>query len=154
MEERHSAPSPSCRERGCPFNLSTQMTTHPLLATLRRLRRALGRAGLARVVVGVWLAVHGFSVTAVPVADALAGHADEVVAHWEDAQDTSCPPQHDPATCQLCQQIGTSLSDGPASRVAPVAVVRGAGLPPRGEGTGACEASLRGAPDPRGPPTV
>lgn len=130
------------------------MPSLPLLASLRRLRRAIGRAGLARVVVGAWLAVHGFAVMAAPVADALAGHTDSVVAHWEDAQDTSCPPLHDPATCQLCQHIGASLSDGPAARVAPVAVVRDAGLPPRGDGTEACEAALRGAPDPRGPPRV
>lgn len=154
MEERRDPPSAPCRERGCPLTHSPVISALRLVAFLRRSRRALGRAGLARVVVGAWLAVHGFAVTMAPVADAVAGHAESVVAHWEDAQDTSCPPLHDPATCQLCQQIGTSLSDGPAARVAPVAIVRSAALPPHSDGLGACEAALRGAPDPRGPPTV
>lgn len=126
----------------------------PLTASPRRFRRALGRAGLARVVIGLWLAVHGFAVTLAPVADAMAGHAESVVAHWEDAQDTSCPPLHDPATCQLCQHLGTTLSDGPVARVAPVAVARVSGQRPRTEGLAACASALRGAPDPRGPPTV
>lgn len=126
----------------------------PSLPFLRRPRRALGRGGLARLVVGVWLAIHGLVAVGGPVADGLLGHGDPVTAHWEDAQDTSCPPQHDPATCQLCQQIVTSLPDGPTVRVAPVAVVRAAGVLPLGLGLGAYEAARRGAPDPRGPPAA
>jgi hypothetical protein len=112
------------------------------------------RGGLARAVVGVWLAIHGLVAVAVPVADGMLGHGDPVIAHWEDAQDTSCPPQHDPATCQLCQQIITSLNDGPVERVAPVTVVRAAVVLPLDLGLGAYETARRGAPDPRGPPSA
>lgn len=125
-----------------------------LPSTLRRTQRALRRGGFARLVIGVWLAVHGFVVAAAPLADAMAGHVESVVAHWEDAQDTSCPPQHDAATCQLCQQLNTSITDDLADRAAPVSVVRAAEVLPREQGKRANEAALRGAPDPRGPPAV
>jgi hypothetical protein len=118
------------------------------------LGRSPGRGALARLVVGMWLAVHGLVAVAVPVADGMLGHGEQVVAHWEDAQDTSCPPQHDPATCQLCQQVVTSVNDGPADRVAPVSVRRAAGVRPLDLGLGAYEAARRGAPVPRGPPSV
>jgi len=121
---------------------------------LRRSRRALWRGAVARVVVGLWLAIHAAVAVAAPVADGMLGHGEPVVAHWEDSQDKSCPPQHDPATCQLCQQIVTSLNDGPAERMAPVPVVRAAEVLPRALGLGAYEAARRGAPDPRGPPAA
>lgn len=124
------------------------------LPFLRRPWRALGRGTAARIVVGLWLAVHAAVAIAAPVADGMLGHGEPVIAHWEDAQDTSCPPQHDPATCQLCQQIVTSLNDGPADRVAPVPVVRAAEVLPRALGLGAYETARRGAPDPRGPPAA
>ncbi len=41
---------------------------------------------------------------ALPVADAASVHAP-VVAHWEDASDTACPPQHDQSTCATCQLV-------------------------------------------------
>ena len=126
----------------------------PSVPILCRPRRALGRDGLARLVVKIWLTIHGLVVVGAPVADGLLGHGDPVTAHWEDAQDTSCPPQHDPATCQLCQQIVTSLHDGRTARVAPVAVVRAAGVLPLDLGLGAYETARRGAPDPRGPPAA
>ncbi|MEX2180808.1 MAG: hypothetical protein WD771_02090 [Gemmatimonadaceae bacterium] len=63
------------------------------------------RGRCARVIAGLWLLAHVGVVAAVPVIDARAGHADRVVAHWEDANDTSCPAQHDLAACQLCQQV-------------------------------------------------
>ncbi|HEX4932594.1 MAG TPA: hypothetical protein VFV33_05400, partial [Gemmatimonadaceae bacterium] len=92
---------------------------------LRRARTAHGRVALARTVVGVWLAIHAVVAFAAPVADAIAGgHAEAVVAHWEDANDTSCPPRHDPATCQVCQVVPARVGDGATVRVAPVAVRR------------------------------
>jgi hypothetical protein len=124
------------------------------LPFLRWPQRTNWRGGLARALVGVWLAIHGLVAVAMPVADGMLGHGDPVIAHWEDAQDTSCPPQHDPATCQLCQQIITALNDGPVDRVAPVTVVRAAGVLPLGLGLGAYETARRGAPDPRGPPSA
>lgn len=126
----------------------------PLARTLSRTQRALRRGRFARLVVGVWLAVHAVVVAAAPVTDAMAGHVESVVAHWEDAQDTSCPPLHDPATCQLCQHLNTSITDELADRAASVKVVRAAEVLPRGQGKRANEAALRGAPDPRGPPAV
>ncbi len=128
------------------------MTLARVLLALRRPLRAPSRTGLARAVVGAWLAVHGFVVAAAPVADALAGHTESVVAHWEDAQDQSCPPLHDPATCQLCQQVTSALSDGPVDRVAPAVVVRQAAVGPQEPGLGAAPAVLPGGASPRGPP--
>lgn len=116
--------------------------------------RPFGRGGVARLVIGLWLAVHGLVVVGTPIVDALVGHADAVVAHWEDAQDTSCPPVHDPATCQLCQQITTGVGGEAPGRPTPVAAVRAATFPADGHVIGACEAALRGAPDPRGPPAA
>lgn len=118
------------------------------------MRRFPRRDGLARLVVRIWLAVHGLVVTGTPILDGVAGHADSVVAHWEDAQDTSCPPLHDPATCQLCQQITTGVGEEARGQVAAVPAVRVAAVPAGHHGIGASEAALRGAPDPRGPPAA
>jgi hypothetical protein len=122
--------------------------------TLRRTLRAARRRGFARLVLGVWLAIHGVVVAGAPAADAMLGHAESVVAHWEDAQDTSCPPLHDPATCQLCQQVSTGFTDDLAGRHASVPVVRRAEILPRELQVGACDSAIRGASDPRGPPVV
>jgi hypothetical protein len=62
----------------------------------------------------VWLGLYILIAAVVPVADAGAPHAD-VVAHWEDASDTSCPPQHDASACQLCQLV-TGAGRMPAVR--------------------------------------
>lgn len=126
----------------------------PILPFLRPPRRASGRGLRARLLVGIWLAVHALVALGLPVADGMLGHGDPVIAHWEDSQDTSCPPQHDAATCQLCQQIVTSFDDGRVQRVAPAKIVRAAGMLPLDLGLGAYEAARRGAPDPRGPPSA
>lgn len=127
----------------------------PFLDLLRRARAARGRVALARAVVGVWLAIHAAVAFAAPVAEAIAGgHAESVVAHWEDASDTSCPPQHDPATCQVCQIVPAQVGDGATGRVAPVEFRRTIDLPPRAEGLAACAVVLDGTPPPRGPPTA
>lgn len=151
---RGSAPtSPLSPLPQCLRNTTVDLLPR-LLASLQRTRRALRHAGLARVVIGAWLAVHGFAVAAAPLADALAGHAESVVAHWEDAQDDTCPPLHDPATCQLCQQIGTSLLAGASASEGQAPVARVAGIPPRDAGLGAYAADRGVTPDPRGPPAA
>ncbi len=119
-----------------------------------RRRNALGRSGVLRVVIGAWLAVHAFVIAAAPVADAMAGHAEAVVAHWEDAQETSCPPQHDQSACQLCQVVTGSFGGTISEREAPVRLARVAGPPARDAGPHAAESALIGSPDPRGPPRV
>ena len=124
-----------------------------LRALLRRPRR-LGRVDVARLVLGTWLAVHAVVVAGVPVADALAGHGRPMVAHWEDAQDTSCPPQHDPETCQLCQQLTTALVVASTEPDAPAAVVRQGTRFPGDPGTARCDDGLRGFAVSRGPPAA
>lgn len=69
-----------------------------------------------RVVSGLWLVLYAVVAVALPVADAAATHAP-VAAHWEDASDTSCPPQHDASACQVCQSasaFGRVPANGPA----------------------------------------
>ena len=126
-----------------------------LLDLLRRRRTAPGRVARARAVVGVWLAIHALVAFAAPLADAIAGgHAETVVAHWEDASDTSCPPRHDPATCQVCQIVPARVGDGATVRVEPVDVRRTIDLPPQAGGLAACTVARAGSPHPRGPPAA
>lgn len=109
---------------------------------------------VGRLVLGIWLLVHVFVVGAAPVADALAGHGAEVVAHWEDAQDTSCPPQHDPATCQVCQSLQSTGQLTRPERVAMVATLDGSVVRGRTDGLAAKDTDRLGLPDSRGPPTA
>lgn len=67
----------------------------------RRLRR---RGAFARALIGLWLGFYATVVGIVPLADAQAEHG-QVIVHWEDASDTSCPPLHDASACQLCQLL-------------------------------------------------
>lgn len=113
---------------------------------------APGRSRLVRVLIGAFLAVHGFVIAVAPIADAMAGHADGVVAHWEDAQDTSCPPQHDQSACQLCQVVSASFGGASSERVGPARLARAEAPLPRDAGLGAYPSALRGSPHPRGPP--
>jgi hypothetical protein len=138
------------------------MALTDLLPILRRLRRATTRvmtramapSGVARVVLGLWLAIHTVVIAAAPTADAVLGHADRVVAHWEDAQDTSCPPLHDPATCQLCQQVSACFGADASGPASPAEIVRTASVLPRALGLHGRTTVHRGAGSPRGPPAV
>ncbi len=103
------------------------MATHPL----SRLKDPRRRGLLARVLVGGWLLLQIGLVAAVPVVDARVGHADQVVAHWEDASDTSCPPLHDTAVCQLCQQVVAAARTTAHRPLLPV-VARAAQVVPSG----------------------
>jgi len=115
--------------------------------------RARKRSRVLRALIGAWLAVHGFVIAAAPIADSMAVHAESVVAHWEDAQDTSCPPQHDASACQLCQVVSATFAEGIWDRVASVGLVRVAEPVPGDVGLEASSAQ-RGAPRSRGPPAV
>jgi hypothetical protein len=77
------------------------MTPSPRPATLAA--ALVGRGLLARVMAGVLLVLQVFVVGAVPVLDAATDHADKVVVHIEDAQQSDCPASHDAEDCQLCQ---------------------------------------------------
>lgn len=82
--------------------------------SIRRLR-PLARGLFTRVFTACWLLLQVTVVGAVPLVDAQAGHAGRVVAHWEDASDTTCPPMHDTGDCQLCQQV-TVVGTGASAR--------------------------------------
>lgn len=78
--------------------------------------RASRRGGLAsRALAAAWLAVYMLVAMALPIADARADHGESVIAHWEDANDTRCPPQHDLSECQLCQTIGAGSEPPPSA---------------------------------------
>lgn len=66
------------------------------------------RSAVARALAAVWLMAYAAIGVGFPVLDAQTDHADRVAAHWEDASDTNCPPTHDPAVCQVCQQLGAA----------------------------------------------
>lgn len=59
------------------------------------------RGPLARLLVGLWLVLHVFTVAALPVVDGFVDHGDAVVAHIEDVGGGNCPPNHAGA-CDLC----------------------------------------------------
>lgn len=91
---------------------------------------ASGRGPLARVLTGLWMALHLLVVAAVPLADAQTLHADEVVAHWE-SEGAECPTSHGADDCQLCQLLvaGRAL---PATATAPALPARPAARIPSG----------------------
>lgn len=77
---------------------------------MRAAQRTAGggrNTGMRKALAALWLVVYALVAVAVPVAEATASHAP-VEAHWEDANDSSCPPRHDASTCQLCQAGGAS----------------------------------------------
>lgn len=63
------------------------------------------RGGWARVLTGIWMVLHLLLVAGAPVADAAMGHADQVVAHWEDSEGGDCPTSHGAEDCQICQVV-------------------------------------------------
>lgn len=115
---------------------------------------ARGRSRFLRLIIGSWLAVHAFVIAAAPVADALTEHSDAIVAHWEDAQDTTCPPQHDLEVCQLCQVVSATFGGKVAPGFIPARLTLATAPTPFDDGLGAHPLALRGSPHPRGPPTV
>jgi hypothetical protein len=70
---------------------------------------------------GVWVVLHLLLVAGAPVLDAAVGHADQVVAHWEDADGGDCPASHGADQCQLCQSVvkARALSGGDAAPAIP-----------------------------------
>ena len=72
------------------------------------------RAEAVRHGARLWLILYALLVVAVPALDASNGHVERTEAHWQDAGDTSCPPLHDPAICQLCQLLGNGGHATPA----------------------------------------
>jgi hypothetical protein len=87
------------------------------------------RGPVARALLGLWMGVYLFAVSAAPIADTLAGHGRAVVAHWEDSSDERCPPKHEEVGCQFVQ---AAFGAGVVSPVAgPRAVERATvALPP------------------------
>lgn len=119
----------------------------------RRVRHlASGRSAAARLVIGLWLGLYGLVAALAPVVDARVGHG-AVVAHWEDASDTSCPPQHDASACQLCQLLG---GPGRASAGRALASVPASdeSLPAAADRARAPAAVAVGVPSSRAPPVV
>lgn len=84
-------------------------------------RPAPRRRGLARALAGVWVLLHLLLVAGAPVLDAAVGHADRVVAHWEDADGSDCPASHGADQCQLCQSLvkARALASGDAPPAIP-----------------------------------
>lgn len=126
------------------------MTTHRTPPGIVRL--ALGRGAISRVVTGLWMALYLLVVGVVPVIDARDGHGD-VVAHWEDANDTSCPPQHDASACQLCQLIGGSGAPAADPQHFPPCQARERSPVPGARTRGPAALAAAG-PSTRAPPTV
>jgi hypothetical protein len=62
---------------------------------------------------------HLLIVAAVPIADAHMGHTAEIVAHWEDAEQSNCPASHTAGDCQLCQVL-VSARALPAQSATPI----------------------------------
>lgn len=105
---------------------------------------------MRRMVASLWLVVYALVAVAVPVADAAGSHAP-VTAHWEDANDSSCPPRHDASTCQLCQAGNSAV---PLPPVAPALRAIELDVAPRLTGRGVDEvpSPVRGTPPSRAPP--
>jgi hypothetical protein len=115
-------------------------------------RRASGRGTMARLTVGLWLGLYALVVAVVPVVDAGVGHG-AVVAHWEDASDTTCPPQHDASACQLCQLITGPGRENPGRAV--VAVPASDETRPAAAVSARAPAAVAvGVPSSRAPPVV
>jgi hypothetical protein len=109
------------------------------------------RSRVRRLVAGLWLAAFALFTAGLPILDAAVGHATDVVAHWEDAGDRDCPPQHDPSTCQLCQSHSVARRTEGATVAIAAAELRGAARPATGVLRGRSDAQ-RGVPTTRGPP--
>lgn len=106
-----------------------------------------------RALIGAWLAVHVVVIAAAPIADAVTDRSGAMVVHWEDSQDTSCPPQHDPEVCQLCQVVSTTFGCPGTPDWVSARLRLAATPPPTDDGLDAQPLALRGSPHPRGPPT-
>ncbi len=65
-----------------------------------------GRSAMKRFAATLLMLAYAAIQVAIPVLDAQTNHAERIVAHWQDASETNCPPLHDPAVCQVCQQMG------------------------------------------------
>lgn len=106
---------------------------------------------LRRAIASLWLALFAFASLGVPVLDAKLDHSADVAAHWEDADDRSCPPRHDASVCQLLQahhsartSQGASLSSSPEVEFEARRPETLARVP--------AQAALMGGPTSRGPP--
>lgn len=104
---------------------------HRIPPAAPRRRPAHGRGALARLLAGLWLVVHAAVVGGAPILDAGVEHG-QVVAHWEDASDTSCPPRHDASACPLCQ-IASAEGRAPTDRPAALPALGRSELPPTEE---------------------
>lgn len=117
---------------------------------MQRSRGEGRKVGMRKALAALWLVVYAFVAVAVPVAEATASHAP-VVAHWEDANDSSCPPRHDASTCQLCQAgAAAGLLPAESAKVPPLEVPQEA--PAAQPSLADVPAPERGTPPPRGPP--
>ena len=109
---------------------------------------------MVRALVGVWLAFHTAVIAAAPIADALTDRAGAIVAHWDDVGQRNCPPLHDSAVCGICQAVSATFGGAVVPGLAPARLVLAEVAPPESVGSAAHVVSLRGSPEPRGPPTV
>jgi hypothetical protein len=134
---------------------------HPLLIQDMSARTALPathgpafrRGPFARLLAGVWMVVHLLIVAAVPVADAHMGHTDEIVAHWEDAEQSDCPASHPAGDCQLCQVL-VSARALPAQSATPVLLAAEGSRLPAGYERVALAASFLAGHSSRAPPLL
>jgi len=76
----------------------------PVQVPIRQPGRASAWRPSWRLLAGIWMALQLAIVAGLPAVDAAIEHR-EVVAHWEDASDKRCPPQHGDAECLLFQTI-------------------------------------------------
>jgi hypothetical protein len=83
---------------------------HPSGFLTRLLRSRLGRACTL-----AWLLSQTAAGALTPIADALAGHGAEVVAHMEDDRGTHCPPAHSEMGCHLAAVTGAPSSSDAAA---------------------------------------
>jgi hypothetical protein len=108
---------------------------------------------VARVLATIWLFTYAALVAGVPILDAATDHSDRVVAHWEDANDSSCPPLHDPGACLLCQQVGAG-GRIPAERQLVVARRAATGTPSPDTQRRAPRSVAAAVHSPRAPPVI
>lgn len=97
-----------------PLNIVPLPPNHP-----SRPFSARRQSGWVRALAPLVVALHLFLAVAVPVLDAQAAHADRVVVHIEDAQQSDCPASHTTEDCQLCQLL-TSTRFGASTALAPL----------------------------------
>lgn len=99
-----------CPSDCVPFRPSVVIPRMPTpLHSVGRPGRAHAWRPVARLLAGVWFTLYLAVVAGLPLVDAGIEHR-EVVAHWEDASDERCPPQHAGETCVLFQTITTGAS--------------------------------------------